>query len=235
MLRAFARTLLSLLPLLWAGSAWGVDPYVAEPAPALAFSELPKYFSAVLDPAGVQLSSTLGNKNSALCDIWWRKQVPAQKASASSQDIAYSGLKPGTFLGVISLFTDREDFQHHMLHPGLYTMRYAQLQQDEDDHAISPFRDFVVLTPSWADKDPEALVPFEELNKRGILASHSDEPAVMSLVPVNPSYKIFPWPVADDRGFCTLQVRLQQRLDGKVSDLPLALIIVRPMYENEGS
>jgi len=106
---------------------------------------------------------------------------------------------------------------------------------DEDDHAISPFRDFVVLTPSWADKDPEALIPLAELNKRGILASHKDEPAVMSLVPVNPAYKTFPWPVADDRGFCTLQVRLEQQLDGKVIDLPLALIIVRPMYENEGS
>ncbi len=234
-MRAVARCLLLLLPLLWAGSAWGADPYVAEPAPALAFSELPKPLSGSLEPQGIRLSSVANNKKTAICDLWWKKEISAQKATRSAPDIVYRTLRPGAFLGVISLLSAREDFQHHHLIPGLYTMRYAQLQQDGDDHAISPYRDFVILSPSWADKDPEAMVPVEELRKRGMLASHEDEPAVLSLMPVNPAYKTFPAPVADDRGFCTLQVRLRQQRGGKTTDLPLALIIVRPMYENEGS
>ncbi len=233
--RAVARALLLFLPLLWAGSAWGVDPYITEPPPALAFSELPKYLSDSLNPQGIRLLSTASNKATAICDLWWKKQIPAQKPGASSVDIAYTGLKPGTFLGVISLLSYHEDFQHHVLRPGLYTMRYVQLQQDGDDHAISPYRDFVILSPGWTDKDPEALVPLDELTKRGTVASHHDEPAVMSLVPLNPAYKKFPSAVADDRGFCTLQVLLPAQLEGKTSDLPLAIIIVRPMWENEGS
>ena len=85
----------------------------------------------------------------------------------------------------------------------------------------------MVLSPGWADKDPEAIVPLDELTKWGILTSHRDEPAIKSLVPVNPAYKPFPWPISDDRGFCTLQVRLKQSLDGKTQDLLLAIIVVR--------
>jgi len=228
------RALLLFCLLLWAGAAWGADPYVVEPAPALAFSELPKNLSDALDANGTRLSSNTNSTRTAICDVWWAKQVPGQKA-VTAPDIAYGTLKSGSFLGVISLLTYREDFQHHVLQPGLYTLRYIQLQQDGDDNAISPYKDFVVLSPGWADKDPLAIVPMEELNKRGRLASHRDEPAVMSLVPVNPAYKKFPSPVADDRGFCTLQIRIQQQLDGRTSDLPVAVIIVRPMWENEGS
>lgn len=235
MLRAVVRVLFLLLPLLSAGSAWGIDPYVTEPAPALAFSELPKYISDALDPQGVRLSSTANNKRTALCDLWWRKQIPGQTAAKAPQDVVYGSLKPGTMIGVISLLSYREDFRHHTLKPGLYTMRYAQPQQDGDDNAVSPYRDFVILSPGWSDKDPEAIVSLDELTKRGTLASHRDEPAVLSLVPINPAYKTFPWPVADDKGFCTLQLRLQQQLDGKTQDLPVAIIVVRPMWENEGS
>jgi len=235
MSRGLVRVVLLILPLLWAASAWGVDPYVTEAPPALAFSELPKNLSDALDPQGVRLSSTANNTRTALCDVWWAKQIAGQKAAAEAPDILYTSLKPGAFLGVISLLGYREDFQHHMLKPGLYTMRYAQLQQDGDDHAVSPYRDFVVLSPGWADKDPDAVVTLDELNKRGMLASHRDEPAVLSLVPVNPAYKTFPWPVADDRGFCTLQIRVRQESGGKTQDMPLAIILVRPMWENEGS
>lgn len=232
--RPVVRSLVLFLPLLWAGFALGLDPYVTEPAPALAFSELPKYLSGSLDPQGARLIATAFNQHNLICDVWWSKQIPAGK-SAAAADIVYDSLKPGTFLGAISLLGYREDFQHHTLAPGLYTMRYAQLRQDGDDNAVSPYRDFVVLSPAWADKDPDAVLSMDQLTKLGILASHRDEPAVMSLVPVNPAYKKSPSAIADDRGFCTLQVLLQQQREGKTAGLPLAIIIVRPMWENEGS
>lgn len=235
MLRGVARVLLLILPLLWAGSAWGVDPYIAELPPALAFSELPRNLSDAIDPQGVRLSSTANNTRTAVCDLWWAKQIVAQKTATGAPDVLFGSLKPGTFLGIISLLSQREDFQHHVLQPGLYTMRYVQLEQDGDDHAVSPYRDFVILSPGWSDKDPAAMVSLDELHKRGMLTSHRDEPAVLSLVPVNPAYKTFPWPVADDRGFCTLQIRVRQQLDGKTSEFPLGIIVVRPMWENEGS
>src|SRR5512135_1436609 len=101
MLRGVARVLLLIVPVLWAASAWGVDPYVTEAPPALAFSELPKNLSDALDPQGVRLSSTANNTRAAICDIWWAKQIAAQKAATDAPDVLYGGLKPGTFLGVI--------------------------------------------------------------------------------------------------------------------------------------
>jgi hypothetical protein len=206
-----------------------------EPAPALAFSELPKSFSSVVDSHGVRLVSTTSNQRTSICDLWWRKQIPTQRISRNVPDILYGNLKPGTFLGLISLFSPREDFQHHMLSPGLYTMRYAQPPQNGDDHASSPYRDFVILSPAWVDKDPNPTVSVDQMTKWGILASHQDEPAVLSLVPVNPAYKKSPSPVSDDRGFVAVQIRLRQQQKGKTTDLPLAIIVLRPPYENEGS
>lgn len=235
MLRTVVRRLLLLLPLLWAGFAWGLDPYVTGPAPALAFSELPKYISDAVQPGGIRLLSNSEEKQLPICDVWLSKRVTLQASGHPAPDIAYGDIKPGTFLGVISVLGYREDFQHHLLRPGLYTMRYAQPQQDDDDHAVSPYKDFVILSPAWLDKDLAVVVPLDELNKRGTIASHHDEPAAMSLVPVNPAYKKLPAAIADDRGFCTLQVNLPVEAKGKDSELKFAIIIVRPMWENEGS
>lgn len=227
------RRALLLLPLLWAGFAWGLGPYVTEPAPALAYSELPKYFSDVVDSHGVRLVSTNYNQRTNICDLWWRKEIPVQPARIKAPDLVYANLRPGTFLGLVSIFTPQEDFRHHMLKPGLYTMRYAQPEQNGDDHAVSPFRDFVILSPAWVDKDPNAKVSMDQITKWGILVSHEDEPAVLSLIPANPAYKKSPSPVADGRGFVAVQLNLKQK--GKSADLPFAVLIVRPPYENEGS
>ena len=235
MLRAAVRRLLLLLPLLWAGFAWGIDPYVTGPVPALAFSELPKYISDAVEPGGIRLLSNSEEKQTPICDVWLSKRVSVVGSGHAAPDIAYRGIKPGTFVGVISVLGYREDFQHHLLRPGLYTMRYAQLQQDDDDHAVSPYKDFVILSPAWLDKDLAAIVPFDVLSKRGTVASHHDEPAAMSLIPANPAYKKLPAAIADDRGFCTLQVNLPVEAKGKSSHLEFAIIVVRPMWENEGS
>lgn len=232
--RMFVPKALLLVPLL-VTLASALDPYITEPVPELAYSQLPKNFVTVLDPQGFRLISTTFNQRISICDLWWSKQIPASSSSHKAADVVYASLKPGTFLGLISIFSRREDFRHHILNPGLYTMRYAQPEQDGDDHAVSPYRDFVILSPAWVDKNPNADVSVEQLNKWGTLASHDDEPAVLSLVPPNPAYKKSPSPIADDRGFVAVQMQLHQQEKGKTVELPLSILIVRPRYENEGS
>lgn len=234
-MRCFVVRFLFVFTLLWAGCAWGIDSYALEPSPELAFSQLPKTLSDSLDAQGIRLVSSTYGKKAPLFDVWWRKEVPAQESRPRAGSLIYRGLKQGEFLGVVSFLRLQEDFQHHPMQPGLYTMRYVQLAQDGKDDAVSLYPDFVMLSPAWTDKEAATLVPMDELRKRGSLASHKDEPAVLSLVPVNPNYKTFPWAVADDRGFCTLQVRLQQQIKHKTSDLPFAIVLVRPFFENEGS
>jgi hypothetical protein len=214
--------------------AWGVS-YATEPSPAQAFQAIPQKLSKTLDPQGVRLFRTLKTKKTEICDVWWSKQVAAQPAGKPAPDVTYGVLPPGTFIGVVSYLVPREDFQHHILRPGLYSMRYANLKQNPADETVSPFRDFVILSPVWAEKDPSTPVPLGELEKRGRMISHKDEPAMLSLMPVNPAYKHFPASVSDDRGFCMVQIMLRQQTGKQAKDLPVAIVVIRPPYENEGS
>ncbi|HVO81099.1 MAG TPA: hypothetical protein VMT28_10230 [Terriglobales bacterium] len=235
MLRSFRARWLLVPVLLQVGLAWGSDSYVAELSPGDAFRAVPQILAPSLDPQGFRLVANIAGRKTAICDVWWSKQIPAQARSAAPQNLVYGALKTGAFLGVISYLADREDFQHHMVKAGMYTMRYAELDQNGSEQAISPYRDFAILSPIWADRAADDIVPLEELTKRSRFVSHDDGPAVLSLVPVNPAYKTVPWAVSDDRGFCTLQVRLHQRTGTQEKDMPFAIVLVRPPYENEGS
>jgi hypothetical protein len=69
-----------------------------------------------------------------------------------------------------------------VIKPGVYTLRYG-LQPANGDHlGVSPFRDFLLLSPAAFDKDPAA--PGHdgtiELSKQAIGGSH---PGVWSLDP----------------------------------------------------
>ena len=88
MLRAVVRRLLLLLPLLWAGFAWGVDPYVTGPAPALAFSVLPKYISDAVQPGGIRLLTNSEEKQTPICDVWLSKRVTLQASGHAAKDLS---------------------------------------------------------------------------------------------------------------------------------------------------
>lgn len=236
-MRQIASRLLLALVFLWTGLAWGVDRYEVESAPPDVFQNIPKALAAALDPQGARMVGITRSNKTILFDVWWRKQVPTRATSRASHSLIYNGLRPGTLLGVVNYFTVQEDFQHHTIRPGLYTMRYAELDQSRDsadDDPVSPFRDFVLLSPAWTDKTID-IVPLKELLKRSQMVTHLDDPAALSLVPVNPAYKTLPWAIADDRGFCVLQAQTKQRTAGKSRDFTIAVILVRPPYENEGS
>src|SRR5438067_1292080 len=105
--------------LMWAAPAWSVDSYVTEPAPAQAFAAIPPTIAQFLNPHGVRLVSNIARKKTEICDVWWRKQIPTQTPSGGLPDRVYRGLTTGQFLGVVSYLVPREDFQHHVLKPGL--------------------------------------------------------------------------------------------------------------------
>jgi hypothetical protein len=243
--------------------AHGVDSYGTEQTPADAFEAIPPNLRSVLDPVGTRLISVSKGRKTAICDVWWRKQIPTAKKSDDDDEDkkdkdkkgedkkgkdkknkdkkekkgAYDGLQNGVLVGVVSYLVPREDFEHHALRPAVYTMRYSEIEEDEDEseETSSPYRDFVILSPVWAEKDANEIVPRAELEKRGRMISHHDEPAMLSLVPVNPAYKKFPTAVSDDRGFCALQVLTKQAKGRKTKDVPLAILLIRPLNENEGS
>ena len=88
----------------------------------------------------------------------------------------------GTLVGAVKLDADMRDIRGRPLKAGVYTLRYG-IQPKTDDHfGVSPFRNFLLLSPAAVDKDPatrdhDGTI---ELSKQTLGGDH---PAVWSIDP----------------------------------------------------
>jgi hypothetical protein len=123
-----------------------------------------------------------------------------------------------------------------MLRPGYYTMRYAVMPKSGNwrEKRKEP-RDFVLLTPVRADRNPTTVLPVQELIHRSRLASPIHHPVAMSLVAVDPDESL-PSLITDDEGTSVLQVNLRDAsATGKASrPLPVALVVITSIPEDLG-
>lgn len=109
-------------------------------------------------------------------DFWWVKQLPVK-----GTELSWSGVEEGTLVGAVRV-TGRAatDIRGRAVKPGLYTMRFGLQPQNGDHLGVSPFREFLLISPASVDIDPkpvgdEALVA---LSKQTIARAH---PAMWSL------------------------------------------------------
>lgn len=137
--------------------------------------------------------------------FWWVKDLPGE---------SWKDVPEGTLIGAVKLDADVRDIRNHLMKAGVYTLRYG-IQPATDDHfGVSPFRDFLLLSPAAVDKDPatvshDALV---DLSKQTLGAKH---PAVWSIDP--PSAKDAPMSIyTTDLGHKSLIVQVGQHRFGIV-------------------
>ncbi|HXW06598.1 MAG TPA: hypothetical protein VD833_15280 [Vicinamibacterales bacterium] len=112
-------------------------------------------------------------------DFWWVDALPAESAPDSQP---WSGVAEGTLLGALRVDGEFRDIRARILKPGVYTLRYG-LQPENGDHlGVSPFREFLVVSPAGLDTDPapRGHDGSIELSKEAIGGSH---PAVLSIDP----------------------------------------------------
>jgi hypothetical protein len=227
-----------LSAMTWAQSPFSIQPTTNEDS-----KSMPAGLLQLLDPNGTRLLASSNGLEGNAIEVWWRDGIPvASKASADS-DLLYGKLQQGNLIGVLRFPPEsssdyREDFRDQKIRPGFYTMRYAQMPKDKEHKDVSPYRDFVILSPINLDKDYTRVLPMDELLERSRIASRSEHPAVLSLVPVKTIYKDFPGLLADDTGRCVLQVKLHlntSTVAGKRSELPLAIVLVTPEKDEGGS
>jgi hypothetical protein len=236
------RLFLGMAIVFTAMPSRGQEPYSIEPVTAKASAYLPQTLVNGLDPQGSRLTTYDNGLKATVSEIWWAKSVATQETAAGSRGILYGNLKVGTLVGVIHFFAEssedyREDFRDQKLRPGYYTMRYAQMPEDSQHKGVSPYRDFVLLTPVSVDRDPDRVLSAEELVRLSRFASRTKHPAVMSLVPVDAEHKDFPGLRSDDAGTCIMQVKLHAKAekDKPPQELGFAIILVTPIRETGGS
>lgn len=113
----------------------------------------------------------------ATLDIWL-----VQKLETSGDGASWSGVESGTLVGAVRVAGAFKEIRGKAVKPGVYTLRYGQQPQNGDHLGISPFREFVVISPAAIDSDPKVL-GFDgvvALSKEVIGTAH---PASLSLDP----------------------------------------------------
>src|SRR5262249_23218238 len=157
-------------------------------------TEIAAPVAAKVAPGGVRATA-----NGATITFWWVKDLPA----ASLKEVP-----GGTLIGVTKLEAAVRDIRGHLMKAGVYTLRYG-IQPGTDDHfGISPFRDFLLLSPAAIDKDPAAVShdATVDLSKQTLGGKH---PAVWSIDP--PAAKDAPLTVyTTDLGHKSLIVEVGQ-------------------------
>lgn len=224
---------LVLAAAVGASEAWGAEPFSSEPADLNA-ADLPQPIVTSLNGHGTRLFTYVDGLKMPICEIFWAQTAITQPKPEGTTRSTYGNLVPGSMLGVIRFLPEasedyREDFHDQKLKAGYYTMRYAELTGEDS-------RDFLVLSPVNADHDPTRPLPNDQLVSQSRLASHTSQPAVLSLVTTEISSKEFPSLRMDESGTCILQDKLQAKSNtASGSELVLAVIVANPISEGDGS
>ncbi|OFW46942.1 MAG: hypothetical protein A3J29_09230 [Acidobacteria bacterium RIFCSPLOWO2_12_FULL_67_14b] len=110
-------------------------------------------------------------------EIWWATGV-----AVTAEGPGWSNVESGTLVGGMRVTGAFKEIRGKVVKPGVYTLRYGQQPQNGDHLGISPFREFLLLSPAAVDRDPE-IPGFDgavALAKQTIGTSH---PASLSLDP----------------------------------------------------
>lgn len=137
-------------------------------------SELPAAIASMMAPGGVR--ATVGP---ASIDFWFVKQVALKPGSAAA---AWADAEEGTLVGAVRLPAGYPDIRGRTIKPGVYTLRYGIQPANGDHLGVSPFREFVLLSPAALDTDaaPRGHDGTIDISIRAVGGSH---PAVWSIDP----------------------------------------------------
>ncbi len=160
--------LIVLVSLVLLQSADPVGSKNSDSVPA----EIASGVSALLSPGGVRVSV-----NANTLTFWWVKELGIKSAAAGWADLA-----EGSLVGAVKIEKDFRDIRGRVIKPGTYTLRYGIQPANGDHLGVSPFREFLLLSPAAADTDPapRGHKGTVEISKETIGGSH---PAVWSIDP----------------------------------------------------
>src|SRR5439155_490958 len=140
-------------------------------------TSVPDAVRQTLDSKGYRV---LLDDNSPACELWLRKNVPAQPKK-DSQDVIYTQLAESTFVGVLHFPKTASDFRGQAIPAGFYTLRYALIPNDGNHLGVAPNRDFLLLVPVASDADPNAIFKFQDLVALSRTATGTKHPGPLSL------------------------------------------------------
>jgi hypothetical protein len=179
-------------------------------------SAVPELVRKVLDTRGYRV---LLEDGSNAAEIWFRKDVPKQSTKNPS-DALYPKLAESTLVAVVRFPQPSNDYRGQSIPSGYYTLRYELMPNDGNHLGAAPSRDFVLLIPAAADRDPASVFTFQELVALSRKATSSKHPGPLSLA--EPVAGTAPAVSKDDQDHSIFSAVL--KLAGG-EDLPFALVV----------
>jgi hypothetical protein len=116
-----------------------------EPPPV----DLEDPIEALLAPDGVRVTAW-----GKTLDFWWVKSLPLVPAT---DEVSWAVVEEGSLVGAVKLSAPYPDIRGQAIRAGLYTLRYAIRPQNRDHLGVSPYRDFLLLSPAMRDGKIAAL------------------------------------------------------------------------------
>ncbi|HSC27657.1 MAG TPA: hypothetical protein VLD67_10305 [Vicinamibacterales bacterium] len=119
------------------------------------------------------------SKGPVTIDFWWVSGLPVRAGAARP---SWADVEEGSLVGAATISAEFRDIRGRIIKPGTYTLRNG-IQPSNGDHlGVSPFREFLLLSPAAVDTDPaprghDGTI---ELSKLTIGGSH---PGVWSIDP----------------------------------------------------
>jgi hypothetical protein len=177
------RTLLALsLAALCLGPARAADEFTIKEAKADPPKEVNEAVRKALDERSVQLLDGGGN---ALCQVWFRKEVPAKATAEQVKNgLTFREVPETTLLAVLRVEKPMRDYRKQPIKEGVYTLRLSYQPMDGDHMGTAPNNEFCLLVPAADDKSPEPVKP-KALHEMSTQASGSTHPAIFLLFPLN--------------------------------------------------
>lgn len=139
-------------------------------------SSLSRPIAEALAPHGVRV---LVSKGAVALDFWWVAALPLKGGTAAP---SWSDVEEGSLVGVVSISSDFRDIRGRVIKAGVHTLRYGIQPANGDHLGVSPYREFLLLSPASADTDakPHGHDGTVDLSKLSVGGSH---PGVWSLDP----------------------------------------------------
>jgi len=205
-----------LLLFVFSPLAFAQD-YKVESIAALKDTAVAEAVRGAMEEKGLRVSDSKGK---AVCDIWFRKEVPASKADIPGA--SFGQIAEGTLVGVINFPANTSDFRGQGIKAGWYTLRYALILQDGNHLGVSPARDFFLLCSAADDKDPNAAMKMEEMLKLSRAAAGAGHPSPWFFGMATSAEKELPKIVKNEHE----HVILEAKLNTKSGPLAIGLVII---------
>ena len=170
----------ALVLLAVAGAAHAQAPYSIKEAKTAPPKELKPAVAGLLDDNTVQL---LDAKDALICEVWFRKEVPAKATEEQVKNgITLREIPETTVLGALRVHKTMIDYRKQKIKEGVYTLRLGYQPADGDHMGTAPNNEFCLPVPAADDKDAELMTP-KALQEASTKATGGSHPGVFLLFP----------------------------------------------------